>query len=45
MKAIIQGICVILHRFTHAEPTSQDVGAATGREHYILKMRLLTHCF
>ncbi len=36
---IIWGKIVPLHRFTHAEPTSQDVGAATGREHYILRMR------
>ena len=30
---------VSLHPQTHAEPASQDVGAATGREHYILEMR------
>jgi hypothetical protein len=34
---IISGKVVSLHRFTHARPTSQDVGAATGREHYILR--------
>ena len=26
-----------MHPLTHAEPTSQDVGAAKGREHYILR--------
>ena len=34
---LICGKVVSLHRFTHAEPTLQDVGAATGREHYILE--------
>ena len=36
---IICGKVVPLHRFTHAEPTLQNVGAAIGREHYILEMR------
>ena len=34
---IISGKVVPLHRFTHTEPASQDVGAAIGRKHYILK--------